>query len=101
MGNIFSWHVQPKELRVIYVQDDKTKRIYPIPWPNTFQNFVEELHELFPKTKLLKPKFLFDDAIEGKVCICSETTYRALVPKHQKIVNVDLYYVGLDKWLID
>lgn len=103
MGNIWHTERQPKELRVIYVQDHKTKRIYPISWPDTFQQLVEELYLLFPQTKQYKtPKLVFEDGTQGEVCVCSEHTFRALVPKHQKVAPaVDLYHVGLKHWITE
>ena len=102
MGNLLNWRMQPKEIRVIYVTDCKTKHIYPILWPDSFAQFILELHTLFPVTKSLeKNKFLFRDACEFSVCVCSESTYQALIPKHKQTApNVDTYYVTLEGWMI-
>jgi hypothetical protein len=102
MGNILSWRNQPKEIRIIYVSEKRTERIYPLLWPDSFAQFVLELYDLFPATKQLnQTKFLFQDACDNAVCICSETTFQALVPKHKQIApTVDLYYVSLESWLI-
>lgn len=101
MGNILNLRSQPKEIRIIYVEDENTKRLYPILWPDSFAQFVLALHELFPATKKWsKTKFLFKDASNQEVCVCSESTFQALVPKHKQVApTVDLYYVSLETWL--
>ena len=100
MGNMLNWRHQPKEVRVIYLEEHG--RVYPILWPDSFAKFVLELHNLFPSTKQLKkPKFTFQDATENPVCVCSESTFQALVPKHKKVApSVELYYVSLEQWLV-
>jgi hypothetical protein len=100
MGNMLNWRHQPKEVRVIYLEEQGL--IYPILWPDSFAKFVLELHNLFPVTKhLKKTKFMFQDATENPVCVCSESTFQALVPKHKEIApSVELYYVSLERWLV-
>ena len=102
MGNLISWRNQPKEIRVIYVMEKQKKQIYPILWPDSFAQFVQELHQLFPATKQLeKTKFIFRDACEFSVCVCSENTFQALVPKHKQTApEVNVYFVTLESWLV-
>ena len=102
MGNLLNWKNQPKEIRVIYVQDKTSKQVYPVQWSDSFAQFVMELHDLFPATKKLeKTKFQFKDASEFLVCVQSEATFQALVPRHKQAApNVDVYYVILESWLV-
>jgi len=102
MGNVLNWRHQPKEIRIIYVEEKDSGRVYPVLWPDSFAQFVLELYELFPATKqLTQTKFLFKDACETLVCVCSESTFQALVPKHKQVApTVDLYYVSLESWLV-
>lgn len=102
MGNVFQWHAQPKELRIIYVVEKAGKQIFPIRWPDSFAQFVLELQELFPATRALdKKKFIFKDACEFSVCVMSESTFQALIPKHKQIApTVDVYYVVLESWVV-
>lgn len=102
MGNIINWRNQPKEIRIIYVTEKGNTRIYPVLWPDSFAQFVLELYDLFPETKKFnQTKFLFKDACNMSVCVCSESTFQALVPKHMQIApTVDLYYVSLESWLV-
>jgi hypothetical protein len=47
----------------------------------------------------MQDAFFFEDASAFQVCICSQSTFAGLVPKHKKITeNVDLYYVNLENW---
>jgi len=96
MGNIFSWKSQPRELRIIYVEDEK-ERIFPIFWPASFAQFILEISNLFPY--LRNPRqFIFKDGTNFNVWVCNESTFQALVPKHKSIApTVDLYYVCLEK----
>lgn len=102
MGTVFHWNTQPKEIRIIYVVEKGNKQVYPIRWPESFAQFVLELHELFPSTRSLdKKKFLFKDACEFSVCVMSDSTFQALIPKHKQIApTVDVYYVVLESWLV-
>jgi hypothetical protein len=102
MGNLLNWKHQPKELRVIYLEDKKSGYVYPVSWPESFPEFIMALHEIFPTTSTLKStKFLFKDASEVQVCVCSQRTFDALVPKHRQIApTVDMYYVSLEKWCV-
>lgn len=102
MGNLLNWRSQAKELRVIYVVEKNKRDVYPIQWPESFFEFVRELHTLFPATKRIEQtKFKFRDACEFSVTVTSENTFQALVPKHRQIApSVDLYYVTLESWLV-
>jgi len=102
MGNVWHWHSQPKEIRIIYVVEKTTKQVFPIRWPDSFAQFVLELQELFPSTKTFeKKKFLFKDACEFSVCVMSESTFQALIPTHKQIApTVDVYYVVLESWIV-
>lgn len=87
---------------MIYVRERHGKQTYPILWPDTFAQFVTEMHNLFPDTakRLEKKKFLFKDACDFCVCVMSESTYQALVPNHKQTApSVDVYYVTLEGWL--
>jgi hypothetical protein len=76
--------------------------LYPIDWPDSFAEFVLALHDLFPATKSIKTtKFVFNDSCEFPVSIVSESTFKALTPKHRKIAPaVDVYYVTLESWVV-
>ncbi len=102
MGNVLNWKHQPKEIRVIYIQDNTKNRIYPVLWSDSFAQFVVELYQLFPQTKQIESTtFMFRDACEKSVCVCSEATFQALVPKHKAVApGVDCYYVSLESWIV-
>lgn len=102
MGNVWSWNTQPKEIRVIYVKEASRNLIYPIRWPDSFAQFVRELHELFPKTVTFdQKKFIFQDACDFTVCVMSESTFQALLPTHKQIAPaVNVYYVVLKCWVV-
>lgn len=105
MGNVIHLILgpaQPKELRVIYIEEAKTKQRYSIRWPETFQMFVENIHELFPDTKkIITKRFLFKDACDFMVCVQSESTFQGLLPRHKQVApTVDVYYVVLKKMIV-
>ena len=102
MGNLINFKSQPSEIRIIYVEEKSSARTFPLLWPDSFAQFVLELYDLFPGTRsLTTTKFLFKDGTDASVCVCSESTFSAIVPKHRQIApKVDLYYCVLESWLV-
>ncbi len=105
MGTWSSRTSQPKEIRTIYVTDKSTGLIYPLDWSDSYAQFLMELQELFPRTtkdwKLAQFRFFFVDATETTVCICNESTFAAIVPKHRVISpTVNLYYTVVESWIV-
>lgn len=108
MGQLISWAIQPKEVKVIYVEDPdrkirkkegKRKRMYEFRWPILYSEFVAAIKRLFPDHPVKKGRFVFEDGGEYEVCVFDEAMYDGLVPKHhQAAPKVDLYYVILKKW---
>lgn len=102
MGNISYWwrHQQPTEIRIIYLEDKNQDLVYGVHWPETFAEFIASLYQIFPDTRNLKSiKFIFQDGCDKQVCVCSQSTFDALVPKHKKVApTVDVYYVCLEEW---
>lgn len=116
MGNIlrWMWSLQPTEIRVIYVKEHGTEHVFPVAWPDSYLQFVSNLHEIFPAMKHVGKKklddtnhtndqlrFLFKDASEFPVCVVSESTFRGLTPCHKQIApTVNVYYVSLNSWVV-
>lgn len=89
-----------KEIRVIYVTDGN--RTYPLTWSESFSQFLLQLYEIFPYCKQLTgTTFYFRDGTGISVCVCNESTFHGLVPRHRQLApDVNLYYSVLEKWIV-
>jgi hypothetical protein len=70
-------------VRILYVLD-REQRFFPIVHPETYSDLLYILYVDFsftPEGGVLR----FDDSSEHAMHVCSETTYRALLPKHRTI----------------
>lgn len=98
MGSLFS--KSHSVLRVIYIEDVKNARIYPLAWPNDFNELKNIVGKIFPKLKNIDI-FYFQDASDFSVCVCNNETFNGLVPKYKVISpNIDLYYVTINSLVI-
>lgn len=104
MGNWSGRSSQPKEIRTIYVRNKKESECYTLTWSESYAQLILDIRELFPMRRLLegeRVKLYVIDCTETCVCVCSESTFEAIVPKYRPISpTVSLYYCVLDRWEI-
>ncbi len=90
MGNGLCAHRRTQWVIYVYRTPEE---LIPIKWPSSFSQLHEALvyHKAIPGTAL---QLFIKDATENVMCVSSETSFQALVPKHKEIhPNVDLYYL--------
>jgi hypothetical protein len=85
MGTIFS---QTKH--VIYLQDNKGKLI-PMEYSLSLQHLRDHLSSLYEYNSTY---LLIQEASEHVMHVGTETSFRALVPKHKTVEpNINVYYI--------
>jgi hypothetical protein len=99
MGNILNFNGQCKEIRVIYVQEPCTNRMYPLRWSESFDSFVSQLGGIFPNHRRRSLYYFRDGTVDRRVHVCNDDTFHALVPRHHAVSSdVNSYYCILEGW---
>jgi len=93
MGQLMT--VQPKEMRVIYVTERQTGRVFPLAWPARYEMFLADMRQLFPRLNEQKI-FLIKDAVAERVHVVSQSTFAGLVPMHKESGTIHVYYISVD-----
>jgi hypothetical protein len=94
MGSFWSC-ITEQTKRIIYVQDENNRN-FPLVWSKSYYDLLLHLKTTFnyvPYNDML----VVDDAADIEMCVKSQETFDALLPKYKKMEpNLNVFYINID-----